>query len=171
MAAYRWFGGYKEVPGDHAFRIVLVLSGWPLAVWGVARMWDHENYGMGLVVACLIYGVLIAVVVLTAGVWGASPERSWRRWFTALCGKDPYLAAPMIVEVPVVPTDGVLDPEEYADRFHRVLDLLDIPVELDGTHVTIGKITDAEREMVEPIVAIMKTRLPHAEVRQKFPLA
>lgn len=65
------------------------------------------------------------------------------------------------VEIPTAPAERVVTPTEYMARFHQVLEALDIPAELDGTHVRYGEMSDAEGDMVESVVRLIDARFTH----------
>lgn len=52
-------------------------------------------------------------------------------------------------------------------RFYQVLNALDIPAELDDTHVRYGEMTDAEGAMVQPILELVDARFPTVTVPQE----
>lgn len=57
-----------------------------------------------------------------------------------------------IIEVPAARSERVVTPVEYMARFHQVLQAL------DGTHVRYDEMSDAEGEMVEPLMRLIDTR-------------
>jgi hypothetical protein len=76
--------------------------------------------------------------------------------------EDPFPAGygrPDIV-VPVAPATMVVTPEDCMARFHQVLDALDIPAVLEGTHVRYGEMPAAERAMVQPLIDLVDARFP-----------
>lgn len=72
---------------------------------------------------------------------------------------------PKTIEIPTAPAERVVTPMEYMARFHQVLQALDLPAELDGTHVRYGEMSDAEGEMVEPLMRLIDARF--ARVRHE----
>lgn len=48
------------------------------------------------------------------------------------------------VEIPTVPAERTVTPAEYQTRYFRMLQALDLPAHLDGTHVLYGDMTDEE---------------------------
>jgi hypothetical protein len=65
------------------------------------------------------------------------------------------------IEIPAAPAKRVVTPMEYMARFHQVLQALDLPAELDGTRVQYGEMSDAEGEMVEPLMRLIDARFAH----------
>jgi hypothetical protein len=65
------------------------------------------------------------------------------------------------VEIPTLAAERVVTPMEYMARFHQVLQALDLPAELDGTHVRYGEMSDAEGAMVEPLMRLIDARFAH----------
>jgi hypothetical protein len=64
------------------------------------------------------------------------------------------------IVVPVAPATVVVTPEDYMARFHQVLNALDIPAALEGTHVQYGELTAAEGAMVQPLIELVDARFP-----------
>ncbi len=65
------------------------------------------------------------------------------------------------IGIPTPPAERVVTPMEYMARFHQVLQALDLPAELDGTHVRYGEMSDAEGQMVEPLLRLIDARFAH----------
>ncbi|MEW1982545.1 hypothetical protein AB0333_16700 [Citricoccus sp. NPDC079358] len=66
-----------------------------------------------------------------------------------------------IIEIPTAPAERVVTPAEYMARFHQVLQALDLPAELDGTHVRYGEMSDTEGDMVKPLMHLIDARFTH----------
>lgn len=73
------------------------------------------------------------------------------------------------IEIPTTLAERVVTPMEYMARFHQVLQALDLPAELDGTHVRYGEMSSAEGEMVEPVMRLIDARF--ARVRHEGEVA
>jgi hypothetical protein len=73
------------------------------------------------------------------------------------------------IEIPTTLAERVVTPMEYMARFHQVLQALDLPAELDGTHVRYGEMSRAEGEMVEPVMRLIDARF--ARVRHEGEVA
>lgn len=65
------------------------------------------------------------------------------------------------IEFPTAPSERAVTPAEQIARFHQVLQALDLPAELDGTHVRYGEMSDAEGDMVEPLMRLIDARFTH----------
>lgn len=65
------------------------------------------------------------------------------------------------IEIPTPPAERVVTPMEYMARFHQVLQALDLPADLDGTHVRYGEMSDAEGAMVQPLLRLIDARFAH----------
>lgn len=72
------------------------------------------------------------------------------------------------IEIPTPPAGRVVTPTDYMARFHQVLQALDLPAELDGTHVRYGEMSDAEGEMVEPLMRLIDARFAHVRHDGEF---
>lgn len=73
------------------------------------------------------------------------------------------------IEIPTPPAERVVTPVEYMARFHQLLQALDLPAELDGTHVRYGEMSDAEGEMVVPLMHLIDARFAHVRHECKRP--
>ncbi|GAA1681089.1 hypothetical protein GCM10010977_32180 [Citricoccus zhacaiensis] len=65
-----------------------------------------------------------------------------------------------------IPSDDVensITPEAYMRRFWQILDALNIPATLDGTHVRYGDMSEAEGELTAEILKVVDARFPIVE--------
>jgi hypothetical protein len=75
------------------------------------------------------------------------------------------------IEIPTVSAERVVTPAEYMAGVHQVLQALDLPAELNGTHVSYGEMSDGEGEMMEPLMRLIDARFAPVRCQGEFTAA